>query len=76
VGPTTVSVTLRTTPAELQIEIVDDGATGPSGVADLSGGHGLIGMRERVALFGGSLTTGPHGRGYRVLACLPLAQPA
>ena len=76
VGPTTVSVALRTTPAELEIEIIDDGATGPSGAADLSGGHGLIGMRERVALFGGSLTTGPHGRGYRVHARLPLAQPA
>jgi signal transduction histidine kinase len=73
VGPTKVSVTLRTTPGELEIEVVDAGPARPSG---LPGGHGVIGMRERVALFGGSLTTGRHGRGYRVHARLPLAQPA
>jgi signal transduction histidine kinase len=72
VGPTTVSVALRCTPGELEIEVVDAGPARPSG---LPGGHGLIGMRERVALFGGSLSTGRHGPGYRVHARLPLAQP-
>ena len=37
------------------------------------GGHGLIGMRERVALFGGDLQTGRvNGGGYRVRAVLPM----
>ncbi len=73
VGPTKVSVALRSTPGELEIEVLDAGPARPSG---LPGGHGLIGMRERVALFGGSLATGAHGTGFRVLARLPLAQPA
>jgi signal transduction histidine kinase len=51
------------------VEVVDDGR-GPH--ASRAPGHGLIGMRERVAVYGGTLDTGARvGRGYRVSAQLP-----
>jgi signal transduction histidine kinase len=55
----------------LELEVVDDGH-GASEPAGGRTGHGLVGMRERVALFGGALSAGPsNGRGYRVEALLP-----
>jgi signal transduction histidine kinase len=53
----------------LTVEVVDDGA-GPATTGE--GGHGLVGMRERVAAFGGELRTGPRrGGGFEVHARLP-----
>jgi signal transduction histidine kinase len=70
---------------ELTVEIVDEGeggrvpatAGGPAarlnGLSGDSGGHGLIGMRERVSLYGGELSAGPRPeRGFRVAARLPI----
>ncbi|MFJ5925529.1 sensor histidine kinase [Kitasatospora sp. NPDC092948] len=56
------------------VAVRDDGTGGAgAGGAGESGGHGLIGMRERVALHGGVLTCGPHpDGGFAVLAELPL----
>jgi signal transduction histidine kinase len=71
-GPARARVTVRYGDEELEIEITDDGA----GVAVEAppGGHGLVGMRERVALFGGDLAAGRRrGGGYAVRAKLPLA---
>ncbi|HZQ81393.1 MAG TPA: sensor histidine kinase [Gaiellaceae bacterium] len=54
----------------VSLEVVDDGmgATGPTGH-----GHGLVGMAERVAIFGGELRTGPRpGGGFVVRASLPV----
>jgi signal transduction histidine kinase len=68
-GPARVSVTVRCDPRAVTIDVVDDGIGSPLVAAN---GHGLIGMRERVALFGGSLTVGPRvGGGYAVHARLP-----
>jgi signal transduction histidine kinase len=59
-------VHLRYWPDELELEIVDDGR--PDGASSsVSGGLGLIGMRERAALHGGQLSAGPAaGGGFAV----------
>jgi signal transduction histidine kinase len=57
----------------VEVEVADDGR-GPNGAAPSSGGgHGLVGMRERVALYNGTLEAGgrPDG-GFLVRARLPL----
>ena len=70
-GNANVSVRLDYDDLVLGIEIVDDG-TGPAPTDD-AGGRGLAGMRERVALFNGTLETGPASAGgFRVHAELPL----
>jgi signal transduction histidine kinase len=55
----------------LELEIIDDGHGTPAPVS--SGGHGLVGMRERVALYGGRLDAGrrPSG-GFAVRVLLPI----
>jgi signal transduction histidine kinase len=54
---------------ELALEIRDDG----SGGADADGGSGLVGMRERVAMLGGRVDTGPRpDGGYLVSAQIPI----
>jgi len=73
-GPARASVTVAYRPDSLDVEVLDDGSGSVNGRANgQAGGHGLVGMRERVALFGGELDTGarPSG-GYRVHAHLPL----
>jgi signal transduction histidine kinase len=55
---------------------VSNVAGAPGGSADGSG-RGLIGLRERIAIYGGSLDVGPRaGGGWRVRATIPLEQPA
>ena len=59
---------------QLELEVVDDGV-GPLRRGD--DGHGLVGMRERVALYGGTLSVGAAvGGGFRIFATLPLGEPA
>jgi signal transduction histidine kinase len=68
----TAEVRVRYRPQEVEVEIVDDGV-GQSVAPGTYGGHGLVGMRERVALHGGRLTAGPRsGGGYAVQATFPL----
>jgi signal transduction histidine kinase len=56
--------------ADLRIEIRDDGRATVNGSV---GGSGLIGMRERVAMLGGSINTGPmREHGYRVSVRIPI----
>jgi signal transduction histidine kinase len=68
-SPRRVEVVLRYLDAEVELTVRDDGR-GLS--ADDGQGHGLDGMRERVALQGGTLRAGPRaGGGYEVSACVP-----
>jgi len=64
------AVTVRYTTAAVEVEVTDDGR-GAGGVAET--GQGIVGMRERAALLGGTLEVGgtPRG-GFRVRAALPL----
>ncbi|MEV4620804.1 histidine kinase [Asanoa sp. NPDC049573] len=60
-------------PAALELLVVDDGTTRGGTGRD---GHGHIGMRERAALYGGTINLGPRaGGGYAVHVVLPISQP-
>ena len=78
-GASEARVLVRYSPTRLDVEVCDNGrglpvnghrTTGPHG-----GGHGLLGIRERVSLYGGTLdlTPGPTG-GVRLAASLPLQE--
>jgi signal transduction histidine kinase len=73
-GPANARVSLDFAADRLTIEVADDGA-GPALVPGV--GHGLISMRERVGLFGGTLTTGERpGGGFVVRAEIPVEDGA
>ncbi len=76
-GHASVRVELRDEPGVLVLEVLDDGgdvAAYPQTPEDLHAHHGIVGMRERVALFAGSLDAAPRPEGgFRVLARLPAA---
>jgi signal transduction histidine kinase len=71
-APTRCRVRVSRTGNEVLIDVTDDGPGRNSRPAAAAGGHGIVGMRERAALFGGELEAapGPHG-GFRVTARLP-----
>jgi signal transduction histidine kinase len=74
-GPTRARVRISYRPAELSVEVTDDGPSGqPPPMSHSGSGHGLIGMRERAALFGGELAAGPYAAGFRVTASLPTTE--
>ena len=69
-GRAHTKVTLGYRPDALELTIADSGDSAPSAASP--GGHGLVGMRERAALFGGTLSAGPRdGHGFEVRASLP-----
>jgi signal transduction histidine kinase len=69
-GAAPTEVTVRWEPEHLELEIVDNGAPAANGSG---GGHGLVGMKERVRLYDGELRAGRReGGGFEVVARLPL----
>jgi signal transduction histidine kinase len=65
---------------DLELQVTDEGRSNgspPVGRSQGAQGRGLLGMKERAALFGGELHAGPAGAGgFTVLARLPIGDPA
>jgi signal transduction histidine kinase len=67
------TVTVRYGERDMELEVVDDGV---AAAASNGSGHGLNGLRERAALYGGTLDAAPQpAGGFRVYAALPLELP-
>jgi len=72
-GGTTATVRVAYQPTMLEIEVLDDGEGRAGRPLSNAGGHGLIGMRERVTLHGGHLRAGPRPQGgFAIHATFPL----
>jgi signal transduction histidine kinase len=68
-----VDIELHYENGTLRLEVRDNGP----GATDESDGHGIVGMRERAEMIGGTLQAGPRdGGGFSVLADLPIKEPA
>jgi signal transduction histidine kinase len=69
-GATAVTVDVVYDTEGVTVEVGNDGANAPT-PGSANGGHGIVGMRERVALYGGTIDSGPRpGGGWTVLATL------
>jgi signal transduction histidine kinase len=71
-GGATASVRLSYKPTVLEVDVSDDGDGQVAQPAEHVGGHGLIGMRERVGLHGGHLSARQTPEGFAVHATFPL----
>ena len=74
-GPAHAWVTVRWQSDQLELQVENDGRADTNGQS--GGGHGLVGMRERVGVVGGTLESGPReGGGYVVRARIPIGGAA
>jgi signal transduction histidine kinase len=72
-GEAAAEVTVRCGPSEVLIQVTDNG-TGQPASAQADGGHGLAGMRERAASFGGEFKAGRCQQADRIRARLPVSE--
>ncbi|MGP3915459.1 sensor histidine kinase [Nonomuraea sp. 10N515B] len=76
-APTRCRVLVHASPVTVTIEVSDDGPPGSRAARDGDGGHGLIGIRERVLMYGGTFSAGRRPeRGFTLTAHLPLQPDA
>jgi len=76
-GASHVDLEVRYEPKHLEVAVTDDGRGLPDAITAADGGNGLVGIRERVALYSGTVALGPaNGRGTRLVARLPVREPA
>jgi signal transduction histidine kinase len=79
-GPTQATLRIEYRAQEVLIDVTDNGPSGPNRRSHpepgATTGHGLIGMRERAALYGGYLRAGHHEGGFQVRALLRTDEPA
>jgi signal transduction histidine kinase len=69
-----IRVTLDYSPQRLRVDVVDTGGS-PSSSAATGNGRGLVGLRQRLAVYGGTLSAGPRlTGGYMVSAVIPLRE--
>ncbi len=70
------AVTVEVTATEARVDVVDDGGESLEPEPGRPAGHGIVGMRERVTLYGGTLSAEPRASGgFRVHAILPFQPP-
>lgn len=75
--PVRAAVRITFRDGQMRVEVTDDGQGSTTTEVERAVGHGLIGMRERVELYHGTLRAGPRpGGGFRVDATIPLESPA
>jgi len=73
-GGPRAEILLAYSDSDLTIEVTNDDPAGRGGPRLVNAGHGIIGMRERVAVYGGEFSASPRpGGGFRVAARLPFA---
>ncbi len=76
-GPTRISVAIAYQPDSVTVDVHDDGARRHVQPEARTAGHGLTGMRERAAVYGGAVSAGPDpAGGWRIHADLPMTTPA
>ena len=73
-GRAPTRVTLHYCESDIRIEVADRGRPGRRAID--GSGRGLVGMRERVAIYGGDMEVSPEARGFGVRVRLPLLAPS